>query len=176
MNILCDQCCDPSWMDPVDQRTTMPSLRSLGWLIAFLALLDAALKVALTARRGGDGRGHGGAWVPEWAREGSSRRSSTGATEAGGAEDRCLLSLIDCDLSCLDWTIVLSAGRAGSTTVLRMLADLPGMHFYGEEGGLLDRAREFQERVDKSRRMHRGQLAWLGAEDSDVRTVACMTQ
>lgn len=55
-----------------------------------------------------------------------------------GAEPaKCLLHLTDCNLSCLDWTIVLATGRSGSTTIQQMISKLPGMNFYGEEGGLL---------------------------------------
>ena len=88
------------------------------------------------------------------------------------ATERCIISLTDCDLSCLDWTIVLAMGRSGSTTVQQMISKLPGMHFYGEEGGLLKKMRELQKTIDHAYVA----LPWWGSSDKNVTTLACMTQ
>ena len=87
--------------------------------------------------------------------------------------DRCLSHLTNCDLSCLDWTIVLATGRSGSTTVQQMISKLPAMNFYGEEGGLLKSFHALQENIIDQKH---GGLSWLGSKDSNVCTVACMTQ
>ena len=92
----------------------------------------------------------------------------------GESGDQCLLRLRDCDLDCIDWTIVLATGRSGSTTVQHMISKLPGMNFYGEEGGLLEEMHGVQKTIrDASQHMD---LSWKGARDANVTTMACMTQ
>ncbi|KAL9187198.1 hypothetical protein ACHAXT_010918 [Thalassiosira profunda] len=175
----------------------MWSFHALGWIIASLALLDMARKAALirSMHTNIDGGDKDGMWRPPQNNasrielretvheEDAIQRSEdrippppTDNTDSSNEnKERCLLSLPDCDLSCLEWTIVLATGRSGSTAVLQMMAELPGMHFYGEEGGLLDHMHKFQERVDKSGKKG-SLLSWMGAGDSDVHTLACMTQ
>ena len=116
----------------------------------------------------------------------------------------CLLHLTGCNLSCLDWTIVLATGRSGSTTIQQMISKLPGMNFYGEEGGLLMSSfHTLQETISQNRQKHGHNLSvsrtlylnciylehrnfihllpcphvqWLGSKDNNISTVACMTQ
>lgn len=88
------------------------------------------------------------------------------------AYDTCIRSVIDCDLSCLNWTIVLAMGRSGSTTVQQMIGKLPGFSMYGEEGGLLHNIRDIQSQIQKSPRG----LPWWGSTDKNVTTVACLAQ
>jgi len=88
------------------------------------------------------------------------------------AYNKCIRSVIDCDLSCLNWTIVLATGRSGSTTVQAMIAKLPGFSMYGEEGGLLHDLRNIQSTIQKSPMG----LPWWGSTDNNVTSVACMAQ
>lgn len=84
----------------------------------------------------------------------------------------CIATLVNCDLTCLDWTIVLSMGRSGSTTIQEMISKLPGMNFYGEEGGLLTHLKAAQDTISKPRRW----VSWKGSEDKNMSTIACMAQ
>lgn len=112
---------------------------------------------------------------------GSAKKTNTSTLDAA-AEDAsfiphepCIANIYDCDLSCLDWTIVLSTGRAGSTTIQQMISQLPGMIFYGEEGGLLKemlKLNTFVQRMGK----HNNSLAWRGASDANEKALSCMTQ
>ena len=91
---------------------------------------------------------------------------------ASSDKQSCITTLANCDLACLDWTIVLSMGRSGSTTVQEMISKLPGMNFYGEEGGLLRSIKDAQDKISKRRLS----ISWRGSEDKNVSTIACMTQ
>jgi len=94
----------------------------------------------------------------------------------GGSEStrqRCISSLVNCDLRCLDWTIVLALGRSGSTTIQAMISKLPGMNFYGEEGGILKNFRDAQDTIRTNPSSH---LSWLGSADKNDTTIACMVQ
>lgn len=84
----------------------------------------------------------------------------------------CISTLVNCDLTCLDWTIVLSMGRSGSTTIQEMISKLPGMNFYGEEGGLLTHFKAAQDQISKRTPW----VSWKGSEDKNVSTIACVTQ
>mmetsp|Transcript_10605 Transcript_10605/g.18624 ORF Transcript_10605/g.18624 Transcript_10605/m.18624 type:complete len:289 (-) Transcript_10605:122-988(-) len=89
--------------------------------------------------------------------------------------NQCLPSIHACDLSCLNWTIVLSSGRSGGTTVQQMISKLPNMSFYGEEGGLLQSFYELQQKVENGKEHSEG-VSWFGSGDINVTAVACMTQ
>ena len=92
-------------------------------------------------------------------------------------DDQCLLRINDCDLSCLDWTIVLSIGRSGSTTIQQMISKLPDMNFYGEEGGMLESFHNVQKDIEVSKeRGDTAPLSWWGSNDTDPSTIACLTQ
>lgn len=102
-------------------------------------------------------------------------QSSIGANQSSSTQ--CISSLLDCDLSCLDWTVVLSMGRSGSTTIQQMISKLPQMNFYGEEGGLLKNLYQLQKKIKQQSRIHApGLISWQGVDDVNVHTVACMTQ
>ena len=91
---------------------------------------------------------------------------------ASSDKQPCITTLVNCDLTCLDWTIVLSMGRSGSTTVQEMISALPGMNFYGEEGGLLSHFKAAQDKISTKSDW----VSWKGSEDKNVSNIACMTQ
>ncbi|KAL9178535.1 hypothetical protein ACHAXT_001873 [Thalassiosira profunda] len=112
-------------------------------------------------------RGQGGNHTAETIMESQNRTEGT-------QNEECLLHLLGCDLSCLDWTIVLATGRSGSTTLQQMVAKLPGMNFYGEEGGLMEALNEVQKTIRFA--SGHGGLSWKGAQDDNATTISCMTQ
>lgn len=71
--------------------------------------------------------------------EGSVSNTNHGSLRNAGQKGKtnCITSAFECDLSCLNWTFVLSPGRSGSTTVQAMISALPWVNFYGEQGKLL---------------------------------------
>ena len=102
-----------------------------------------------------------------------SNNITNGSTEEG---EQCLVRINGCDLSCLDWTIVLSLGRSGSTTIQGMISKLPKMNFFGEEGGIMDSLYQAQGTINETANYEKLYMAWYGSKDSDVTAMACMTQ
>ena len=100
--------------------------------------------------------------------------STRNTTQLSSSSTQCIESLTDCDLSCLDWTIVLAMGRSGSTTLQQMITKLPGMNFYGEEGGILEHFMKLQRNITYNSKHH--EVSWYGAQDINVTTTACMVQ
>jgi len=107
--------------------------------------------------------------VNELVKEYGMRRRKSGIDSF---DEKCISSTTDCDLTCLEWTLVLAMGRSGSTTVQQMIAKLPGFNMYGEEGGLLHKFRDIQSRIQISPRG----LPWWGSIDKNVTSVACLAQ
>ena len=88
-----------------------------------------------------------------------------------------------CSLTQHKWLLVLSTGRSGSTTVLQMLRQLPGVEMSGEHAGMLQSFRDLAERlaVTTAHAEHEAKsqdpdYSWTGQAPISRKQLLCLAQ